>query len=187
MALKGLRFLPTGSAMTLNVTPALVLEGRLLKRLLEPVRQGITLEITEHQQVKDYDGLRQALEALPNAVGLAIDDAGAGFASLRHVIELRPNYVKLDRALIAALDQDDARRAVVAGMVHFAQSAGCALIAEGVETEPEHEALLRLGVEFGQGNLYGRPEAFASAGRPKPPPGTASKRPGRPRRVPPRP
>jgi EAL domain-containing protein (putative c-di-GMP-specific phosphodiesterase class I) len=153
---------------------------------LDPVRQSITLEITEHQQVKDYEALRQALEALPDAVGLAIDDAGAGFASLRHVIELRPNYVKLDRGLIAGLDRDHARRAIVAGMVHFAQSAGCALIAEGVETESEHEALLRLGVEFGQGYLYGRPEALG-AGRPKPPPATTHKRPGRRRRVPPRP
>ena len=186
MALKGLRWLPTGTAMTLNVSPALILEGRLLKRLLDPVRHGITLEITEHQQVKDYEALRQALEALPDAAGLAIDDAGAGFASLRHVIELRPNYVKLDRGLIAGLDRDPARRAIVAGMVHFAQSAGCALIAEGVETESEHETLLRLGVEFGQGYLYGRPEALAAAA-PKPPSATTSKRPGRPRRVPPRP
>jgi EAL domain-containing protein (putative c-di-GMP-specific phosphodiesterase class I) len=137
--------------------------------------------------VKDYEALRQALEVLPEAVGLAIDDAGAGFASLRHVIELRPNYVKLDRGLIAGLDRDHARRAIVAGMVHFAQSAGCALIAEGVETESEHEVLLGLGVEFGQGYLYGRPEAFAAPGRPKPPSGTTRKRPGRPRRVLPRP
>ena len=95
------------------------------------------------------------------------------FASLRHVVELRPDYVKLDRGLVAGLDGDPARRGVVAGMVRFARSAGCALIAEGVETEAEHETLLQLGVEYGQGYLYGRPSTFAqppAAMRRSPPP-----------------
>lgn len=160
LAVKSLRLLPTGTALALNVSPAMILEGRILKRLLGPIRQPITLEVTEHRQVQDYEGVRQALRDLPATVGLAIDDAGAGFASLRHVIELHPDYVKLDRGLVAGLDGDLARRAV-AGMVQFAQNAGCALIAEGVETEAEHETLLDLGVEYGQGYLYGRPSTFA--------------------------
>ena len=161
-ALKALRVMPSGTAMTLNVSPAMILEGRVLKRLLAPIRQAITLEITEHRQIEDYEAIRQSLLDLPTTVGLAIDDAGAGFASLRHVIELHPDYVKLDRSLVAGLDQDSARRAVVAGMVQFARSAGCALIAEGVETEAEHETLLELGVEYGQGYLYSPPASFAT-------------------------
>jgi PAS domain S-box-containing protein len=157
VALKGLRFLPAGATMTLNVSPDLILEGRRLKKLLESIDHGITLEITEHRRIEDYGAVRRALGQLPSTIGLAIDDAGAGFASLRHVIELRPDYVKLDRGLVSGLDRDSARRAIVAGMVHFAKNAGCAIIAEGVETEAEHEALAQLGVEYGQGYLYARP------------------------------
>lgn len=159
-ALRALRLMPTGTAMAVNASPAMILEGRVLKRILDPIRQPITLEITEHRQIEDYEAVRQALQELPRTVGVAIDDAGAGFASLRHVIELRPDYVKLDHGLVTGLDQDTARRAVVAGMVQFARTSGCALIAEGVETEAEHEALLGLGVEYGQGFLYGRPSSL---------------------------
>jgi EAL domain-containing protein (putative c-di-GMP-specific phosphodiesterase class I) len=149
--------IPEGTAMTFNVSPAMILEGRLLKRLLAPVRQPVTLEVTEHRQIEDYEAVRQALRDLPATVGLAIDDAGAGFASLRHVIELRPDYVKLDRALVGGVHRDDSRRAVVAGMVQFARTAGCELIAEGVEIQAEHDALAELGVTYGQGNLYAAP------------------------------
>jgi PAS domain S-box-containing protein len=164
MALKALRGIPAGTALTLNVSPALLLEGRLLKRLLEPVGRAVILEITEHRQIDDYEGVRRSLLDLPATVGLAIDDAGAGFASLRHVIELRPDYVKLDRSLVSGVDRDKGRRAVVAGMVQFARSAGCQLIAEGVETEAEHEALCELGVEYGQGYLYAAPAPIGILG-----------------------
>lgn len=157
VALGALPLMPAGAALAINVSPAMILERRVLKRLLDPIREPIILEVTEHRPIQDYEAVRQALWDLPGTVGLAIDDAGAGFASLRHVIELRPEYVKLDRGLIAGLDRDYARRAVVAGMVQFARTAGCALIAEGVETEAEHEALLDLGVEYGQGYLYAWP------------------------------
>jgi PAS domain S-box-containing protein len=162
MALKSLRGIPAGTALTLNVSPSLLLEGRLLKRLLEPIGRAIILEITEHRQIDDYDGVRRSLLELPATVGLAIDDAGAGFASLRHVIELRPDYVKLDWSLVSGVDRDKGRRAVVAGMVQFARSAGCQLIAEGVETEAEHETLFELGVEYGQGYLYAAPVPIGS-------------------------
>ena len=163
MALKSLRDIPVGMALTLNVSPGLLVEGRLLKRLLEPVGRAIILEITEHRRIEDYDVVRRALLDLPVTVGLAIDDAGAGFASLRHVIELRPDYVKLDRGLVSGVDLHKGRHAVLAGMVQFAQSAGCRLIAEGVETEAEHEALFELGVEYGQGFLYAAPAPFGNA------------------------
>ena len=167
LSLKSVRLMPTGTALALNVSPALILEGRTLKRLLGPIRQAVTLEVTEHRQIVDYEAVREGLRDLPATVGLAIDDAGAGFASLRHVIELRPDYVKLDRGLVSGVDGDLARRAVVAGMVQFARNAGCSLIAEGVETEAEHETLLELGVENGQGYLYGRPSTFAQPSGPK--------------------
>lgn len=86
-----------------------------------------------------------------------MDDAGAGFASFRHILELGPAFVKLDRSLIAGIDGDPAKQALVAGMLQFARSTGCRLIAEGVETEPERAALVGLGLRLAQGHLLGRP------------------------------
>ncbi len=88
---------------------------------------------------------------------LAIDDAGAGFSSLRHILELRPAYVKLDRSLVPDVDRDPARQALVAGMQHFAAATDCRLIAEGIETEAESATLAGLGVTLGQGFHLGRP------------------------------
>ena len=93
---------------------------------------------------------------LPN-VEVAIDDAGAGFANFRHILELRPAYVKLDRSLIAGIDKDLIRRELVRGIVPFVRTAQCRLIAEGIETKAELAALRALGVPLGQGYLLGRP------------------------------
>ena len=93
---------------------------------------------------------------------MAVDDAGAGFASLRHILELRPAFVKVDRSLIADINSDPVRRALMVGMRHFTGSAGCRLIAEGIETEEELAALLALQVPLGQGYLLGPPAPVTS-------------------------
>jgi EAL domain-containing protein (putative c-di-GMP-specific phosphodiesterase class I) len=98
------------------------------------------------------------MRSLGPRCSLAVDDAGAGFASLRHILEVRPAYVKLDLALVQGVSEDDARRALVAGMVHFARDAGFILIAEGIETPADLATLRMLGVEMGQGFLLGRPD-----------------------------
>jgi hypothetical protein len=87
--------------------------------------------------------------------------AGAGFASLRHILELRPAFVKLDRSLIAGLESDEARQAMIVGLRHFARSVGCLLIAEGIETEAELEVLRSLEIQLAQGFLLGRPRPVA--------------------------
>jgi EAL domain-containing protein (putative c-di-GMP-specific phosphodiesterase class I) len=97
------------------------------------------------------------MQPMRHRVSLAVDDAGAGFSSLRHIVELAPAMVKLDRSLVAGIAEDGAREAVVTGMVRFAESAGHVLLAEGVETRAELAALRRLGVQLGQGYLLGRP------------------------------
>jgi EAL domain-containing protein (putative c-di-GMP-specific phosphodiesterase class I) len=91
------------------------------------------------------------------AVDWAVDDAGAGYASLRHIIELRPRYVKLDRGLVTGINADPIRQALVAGMLHFGSSIGVEIIAEGIETEAERLTLQELGVRHGQGFLFARP------------------------------
>jgi EAL domain-containing protein (putative c-di-GMP-specific phosphodiesterase class I) len=88
---------------------------------------------------------------------VSIDDAGAGFASLRHILELEPDVVKLDIGLIRGIDTDLARQALTAGMSHYARSTNTLLVAEGVETAGEAETVRRLGVHYAQGFYFGRP------------------------------
>ncbi len=150
--------LGSGTLLNVNVSPDFVLDRHVLPELLARTTPGkVVLEITEQSPVSDYEGLRAALSALPE-VRLAIDDAGAGFASFRHIVELRPAYIKIDRDLVAGLDLDPAREALVAGLVHFADRTGAILVAEGIETEAEREAVLHAGVRYGQGFLLGRPQ-----------------------------
>lgn len=147
-----------GRFLDINVSPAMVMAGEPLAELLRRSGRDIILEITEHAQVDDYVALRRALTQLGDRVRFAVDDAGAGFASLRHILELSPTHVKLDRALVSRIHADPARQALVAGLVHFAERVGLRLIAEGVETKVQRRALLRLGVRIGQGYLFGRPQ-----------------------------
>lgn len=136
----------------------MIMAGEQLAGLLRRTGRDVILEITEHAQVDDYVALRHALAQLGDDVRFAVDDAGAGFASLRHILELSPTHVKLDRGLVSRIQADPARQALVAGLVHFAERVGLRLIAEGVETKAERRTLLRLGVRTGQGYLFGRPK-----------------------------
>ena len=88
---------------------------------------------------------------------LALYDAGSGFASLRHVLALEADYVKLDQSWVTGIDDDPARQALVAGLGHFAARTGSVLIAEGVESDVERGMLAELEVGLGQGFLFGRP------------------------------
>jgi len=119
------------------------------------------VEVTEHVAIDDYAPMREAMARLGPQVRLAIDDAGAGFASFRHILELQPDFVKLDRELVHDIQIEASRQALVVGMRYFAQKTGCTLISEGVETDAERAMLLELSIEFGQGYLFGRPTPVA--------------------------
>jgi EAL domain-containing protein (putative c-di-GMP-specific phosphodiesterase class I) len=150
--------LPTDGFVSYNVSAELVHAGSALKTVLRRARQPVVLELTEHDQVSDYAALREALSSLNPPVHVSVDDAGSGFASLRHVLELRPAFVKLDRSWVAGIDDDPRRQALVAGMAHFAKTADSQLIAEGVERPEELAVLKELSVDMGQGFLLGMPE-----------------------------
>ena len=156
-ALVGAKRLGPGLPLHVNVSPALVLSGDLLQSILARHSVPVVLEITEHEAIDDYAAFRAAAEKLGASTVIAVDDAGAGFASFRHILEIRPAIVKLDRSLVAGIDSDPTRQALVAGMRHFVDTASIRLIAEGIETEAEVAALLDLGVSTGQGYLLGRP------------------------------
>ena len=149
--------LPRSAWLSLNVSPPLVLTPGVLEDTLRSVNRPLVLELTEHDRVEDYQSLRRAIDRLGDNVRLSVDDAGSGFASLRHVLALEPSFVKLDHSWVSGIHRDPARRALVAGLTHFAQQTGCILIAEGIETEPELEVLQELAVDLGQGFLFGRP------------------------------
>jgi EAL domain-containing protein (putative c-di-GMP-specific phosphodiesterase class I) len=119
----------------------------------------VVLEITENEAITDYAPLHEAVRRLGPGVRLAVDDAGAGVANFNHLAELRPDFLKIDIRLVRGVHQDVGRQAVVAGLVHFAASAGCQVIAEGIETDAELATVVSLGVTLGQGYLLARPSA----------------------------
>ncbi len=155
--------LPKTAWVSLNVSPALILAGLPLRSLLRGKRREVVLEVTEHAAIDDYGALRAAISDLGPDTELAVDDAGAGFSSLRHILELKPAYVKLDRWLVAGLHSDTARQAMIVGLHHFTRTTGCHLIAEGVESEGELAVLRAMGISLGQGYLLGRPRSAAAA------------------------
>lgn len=156
-ALAGARDLPRGSWLSVNVSPSLLIDVPLMQSVLGVRARPLVIEITEHETIPAYGPLRDAIAALGPDVRLAVDDAGAGVANFNHLVELRPDFVKIDAGLVRGVDSDVSRQAVVAGILHFATTAGCDVIAEGIETDAELEKLRELGVTLGQGYLLGRP------------------------------
>jgi EAL domain-containing protein (putative c-di-GMP-specific phosphodiesterase class I)/DNA-binding response OmpR family regulator len=148
--------------LSLNVSPDLLLERRRLRNALPGGIGPVVLEVTEHVAIEDYVAIRDAVSSIAANVRVAVDDAGAGFASFRHILELRPDFVKLDIGLVHQIDRDAIRQALVAGIVYFARQSGCRLVAEGIETPGERAQLRTLGVDLGQGYLLGRPWPFTT-------------------------
>ena len=138
-----------------------------LAAILAGRTRPIVLEITEHDAVGDYAAVRSAVAELGPDVRMAVDDAGAGAANFTHIVELSPDFVKIDVGLIRGMDQDLTRQALVVGLSYFAQAIEGWVVAEGIETEGERQALIDLGVSLGQGYLFGRPadvESWAMLG-----------------------
>jgi EAL domain-containing protein (putative c-di-GMP-specific phosphodiesterase class I) len=158
-ALQALPPLPRHVYVGINVGPETLLDSDGLADALQnfPAHQ-IMLELTEHAQVDDYTALSRALERhRESGVRLAIDDAGAGYASFRHILALKPDRIKLDISLIRSIDIDLAKRALAAALIAFSHETGSRIVAEGVETGSELSALKNLGVDCAQGYYLARP------------------------------
>jgi EAL domain-containing protein (putative c-di-GMP-specific phosphodiesterase class I) len=124
----------------------------------------VVVELTEHERVTDYDLLADSVRRLhERGTRLAVDDAGAGFASLDHILRLGPDIVKLDRNLVMGVDHDPIRRSMIAAFVHFGNETGTALIAEGIESVDELDTLRRLGVRHAQGYHLALPTDLPTA------------------------
>lgn len=144
--------------VSLNVSPQTLLTPRCGELLATLPLERVVLELSEHDQVHDYPALEAALSPLRcRGMRLAIDDVGAGFANLRHIVRSRPDILKLDRSIVSGVDSDPVLARLAQSLVGFAHGFGITVVAEGVETAAEHAVLRSLGVDGGQGWLFGPP------------------------------
>lgn len=158
-ALDLLPTLPGDQFLAVNVSPELLLSGELAGLDGAVDWQRVVLELTEHEPVEDYAAMQRALVDLrERGARLAVDDAGAGFASLRHILDLHPDVIKIDIDIIRGVDRDPGRTAIADMLVRFAERMGAEVVAEGIETETEQKALMQIGDMWAQGYLFGRPE-----------------------------
>lgn len=158
-ALEGLRLIPDDVYLSLNVCPEALLGGSVVGLLAKQPLHRLMLEVTEHTSIVDYARIAAVLEPLRQAgLRLAVDDAGAGYASFRHILKLKPDVIKLDRSLISNVDSDSDSCAMAAALIGFADQTGSKIIAEGVETDAELAVLRELKVTKAQGFLLGLPQ-----------------------------
>jgi EAL domain-containing protein (putative c-di-GMP-specific phosphodiesterase class I) len=165
-AISCLTILDDAIAMTINVGPQTAACPQLLDAIREVPGERLILELTEHTIVEDYPGLVAAMQSMRRrGIRIAIDDTGSGYSSLSHILKLAPDLIKLDRDLVSGIDLDPVRRALAASLVTFAAETGAQIIAEGVETQDELDAVRRLGVRYAQGYHLGRPAALENPRR----------------------
>jgi EAL domain-containing protein (putative c-di-GMP-specific phosphodiesterase class I)/ActR/RegA family two-component response regulator len=163
-AVTALAHLPDDSFLAVNLSPAAAGSDDLLRTLDGVSAERLIVEITEHAPVEDYATLTRRLARL-RALGvrLAIDDVGAGFASLRHILRLAPDIIKTDMTLTRNVESDRAERALTSALISFAAKIGATVVAEGIESDAEMRALVNLGVRYGQGYHLGRPAPLPDA------------------------
>jgi PAS domain S-box-containing protein len=158
-ALEQFGLLPDDVWLSVNASPRTLAAPRLLDviRTVPPAR--LMIELTEHAEILDYEAFNAGTTGLRDlGVRVAVDDAGAGFASLRHILDIRPDVIKLDMTLTRHIDRDPARRALATALHGFAGTLNATVIAEGIEDRSELDELLVLGIDQGQGYFLGRPE-----------------------------
>lgn len=152
--------LPAPICLSINLSPDTLLQQDAVAETLsgfDPRR--LVLEITEHVPIADYRSITAALAPLrEKGIRIAIDDAGAGYSSMRHILDMRPDIIKLDISLTRSVDCDPIRKALAAALGEFAKRAGTTVVAEGIETQSELSVLRSLGFHGGQGFLLGRPQ-----------------------------
>lgn len=157
-ALSHLHTLPDDAFLALNLSPPALADDEVRAELRRHDLSRLVIEVTEHEAISDYRAIRDELAALRRlGARVAVDDTGAGFASLRHVLLLQPDVVKLDRTLILGIDHDARQRALVAALVALGEEVGVLLIGEGVETQEQLEALTALRLPAAQGFHLGVP------------------------------
>lgn len=150
--------LDLGVEVTVNASPEAMCDPRLLELFDRHAARPVVLEITEHRVIDDYRQLDKAiLDLRQRGIRIAVDDAGAGFASLRHILRLNPDVIKLDHSLTHNVRSDPLRRALAKALVNFGEETGRLIIAEGIEHPADLRAWRQLGAHAAQGYLFGEP------------------------------
>lgn len=158
-ALEGLNHFNEETYISLNISPGTVLTGCLDEVFKGFPKKRLVLEITEHKNVDDYPKIAAALKSLRDqGMKLAVDDAGAGYASFQHILELKPDIIKLDKSLIHKIESDPSSKSLASALVKFGDETSSIIIAEGVETHGMLEALYSLNINLVQGYLLGHPQ-----------------------------
>ena len=164
LALDRIDDLPADVYVSINVGPDTLVTPAAAALLESAPCSRIVLETTEHAPIADYEALRRALGKFRKGGGrLAVDDAGAGFASLRHVLQLSPDILKIDSGVIGEIRSDRGARALTAALLSFANEMGQLVVAEGVEDDETVAVLRGLGVPFCQGFYFGHPAELSFA------------------------
>lgn len=144
--------------MSINFSPDTILDERCLELLSQLPVERVVLELSEHDPVQNYEVLSGVLRPLrERGLRLAIDDVGAGFSSLRHILLTTPDIIKLDRSIVAGAATDTVLLTLIRSLVDFSHQSGAHVVAEGVETRGDALALLSVGVDYGQGWYFARP------------------------------
>lgn len=162
-ALSLINEIPSCAYLAINMGPTTLANAELLQLLESVAADRVVIELTEHMRIDDYPQFRKVIaNAREQGARLAIDDTGAGFASLSHIVNLAPDLIKLDRQFTTGIDLDPVRRALARALVSFAHDTGADVIAEGIETPDELQTIRQLGIRYGQGYLIQRPAPAAS-------------------------
>jgi len=150
--------------LAVNVSPVVVAStGIHIAMAGRPRGCDLIVELTEHDFIEDYQAIRTGIARLrAGGARVAVDDVGSGFASLRHVADLQPDVIKIDRSLISYVDQDPARHGLAIAFNQLAVSMGWTVVAEGIERVEELEVCSSIGITYGQGYLLGRPAPLPS-------------------------
>lgn len=165
-ALPALDVLPPATWLAINLSPTAICSSALPPLIPHRHAGRIVIEMTEHDEIADYDRLRTAMGGLRElGVRFAADDAGSGYAGMRHLIEIRPDLIKMDYHLTHHIDRDPARTAMATALHAFAAATGATLLAEGVETAAELATVVDLGIGLAQGHHLGRPVDLSTVGR----------------------
>lgn len=162
LAAKRAGFMPEGTILFLNTDP-IVLDHEYFRNFdflkdskVKPSQ--LCIEITERTCIRSFTKTASDLTYFRSkGVRVAIDDVGEGYASLKSVAELKPDYIKAEMSLVRDIDKDNVKLTLVQVITELAKKINSHVVAEGIETEEEYKTILSLGVEYGQGYLFARP------------------------------
>ncbi len=150
--------LPRNCFLSVNIEPCSLPTAPVMNILrAQHSLAGLVIELTEHRPWEWHDLAPVVEELRARGAIFAMDDAGAGYSGLRQILQLRPSIVKLDRSLVHQIDNDEAKRSLVETLGIFASRIDAWILAEGIETAAEAQALVDLEVPLVQGFYFGRP------------------------------